>query len=405
MNDAMTAPRPVGLTPDRVVDYDLYEPEGIEHGIHEAVLRLRDSTSHKLVWTPRHGGHWVVLSGPDVHRLYADHERLSNEVSIVPPPPAPPRLGALNYNPPEHADFRILVNRGLSAKVIRDLEPDIRALTVDLIEGFRARGHCDFVPEFASILPLSIFLQMVDIPLAERAKLQALTHETTHPSEDFDPEEFLGRFWSYLLPLVRERRAAPRGDMISDIAGGTVFGRPLTDDEAVGACMHLMIAGLDTVAAFVGFMMKHLAEHGEQRRRLIEHPEEIGPAIMEFLRRFPMVTGIRKVAQDFEFDGVRLRAGDMIALPTILTNLDEAAYPDPLKVDFSRPAGNQTTFGNGIHRCPGAPLARLEVRILLEEWLKRIPEFEVDPTKPVKYAGGYVGTILSLPLRWPPHGR
>ena len=323
----------------------------------------------------------------------------------MPPPPAPPRLGALNYNPPEHDDFRILLNRGLSSKVIRDLEPDIRALTVDLIERFRARGHCDFVPEFASILPLSIFLRMVDVPLSERAKLQALTHETTHPSEDFDAEELRARFCDYLRALGRARGGAPRGDMISDIAAGTVFGRPLTDDEAVGACMHLMIAGLDTVAAFVGFMMKHLAEHGDQRRRLIEHPEEIGPAIAEFLRRFPMVTGIRKVARDFEFDGVTLHAGDMVALPTILTNLDDAAYPDPLSVDFKRPGGKQTTFGNGIHRCPGAPLARLEVRILLEEWLRRIPDFEVDPTSPVTYVGGYVGSISSLPLRWPSGGR
>ena len=401
MNDVTTAERPAGLAADRVIDYDLYAPDGIEDGIHAAVLRLRASTPHKLVWTPRHGGHWIVLSGPDVHQLYADHDRLSNEVSVVPPPPNSPPLGALSYNPPAHGEFRALLNRGLGARAVREREPDVRALTVELIEGFRTRGHCDFAAEFASILPLSIFLGMVDIPLTDRAMLQALTHETTHPSPGFDAEEFLQRFWNYLLPLVQARRAAPRDDMISDIAAGTVFGRPLTDDEAVGACMHLMIAGLDTVAAFVGFMMKYLAEHPAQRRRLIDHPAELGPAITEFLRRFPMVTGIRKVARDFTYDGVTLRAGDMIALPTILTNLDDALYPDPLKVDFARPAGKQTTFGNGIHRCPGSPLARLEIRVLLEEWLTRIPDFEIDPDRPVRFAGGYVGTILSLPLRWP----
>ncbi len=400
MTDGMTIEALNGLAADRVIDYDLYAPDGIEQGIHAAILRLRDSTPHKLVWTPRHGGHWIVLSGVDVHRLYADHNRLSNEVSVVPPPPNPPPLGALSYNPPDHAEFRALLNRGLGARAIREREADIRALTVDLIEGFRPYGRCDFAAEFASILPLSIFLGMVDIPLTDRAMLQALTHETTHPSASFDANEFLQRFWDYLLPLVRERRAAPRDDMISDIATGVVFGRPLTDDEAVGACMHLMIAGLDTVAAFVSFMMKHLADHPDQRRRLIDRPDEIGPAITEFLRRFPMVTGIRKVAREFDFDGVTLRAGDMIALPTILTNLDGSAYPDPLSVDFARPAGRQATFGNGIHRCPGSPLARLEIRVLLEEWLRRIPDFEVDPDRPVHFAGGYVGTILSLPLRW-----
>lgn len=399
-NEVQLAARPAHVPVERVIDFDLYHPPGIEEGIHAAWLRLRNSTPHAVIWTPRHGGHWIVLSGPEVYRLYADHDVLSNEVSVVPRPAQATPLGALNHNPPEHRDYRMLLNEGLGGRSVRELEPRIRAQTIELIERFQARGSCDFIEEFASILPLSIFLSMVDVPLSDRAMLLSWTQEITHPSGELDHDAIVQRFWDYLLPIVQDRRVNPRGDMISDIAAGSVFGRPLTDAEAMGACTHLMIAGLDTVASFVGFMMKYLAEHPVMRRRLAEQPEEIGSAITEFLRRFPMVTGIRLVARDFQLDGATLRAGDLIALPTILTNLDDHAYSDPLAVDFGRPSGKVATFGNGVHRCPGSPLARVEVRILLEEWLRRIPDFEINPERPVRYSGGFVGTIDTLPLRW-----
>lgn len=394
------AERPPHVDDERVVDFDLYDPPGLANGIHAAWTGLKDRCARSLVWTPRHGGHWIALDGRDVFRLYADHELLSSEVTVVPRPALKVPLGAINHNPPEHRDFRILLNAGLSAKKVRALEPRIRELTIELIEGFRTRGECDFVQDFASILPLSVFLSMVDLPPEHREMLMGWVQEITHPSGELDHDAVVLRFWEYLLPIVQERRADPGPDMISDIACGTVFGRPLTDPEAMGACTHLMIAGLDTVASFVGFMMKHLAEHPEQRRLLVERPDMISPAITEFLRRFPMVTMIRLVVKDFELDGAQLRSGDLLALPSILTNLSPDEYADPLAVDFERPTGMNATFGNGVHRCPGSPLARLEIRVILEEWLKRIPEFEYDTVKGVRHSGGFVGTIDALPLRW-----
>ena len=384
---------------DRVVDFDLYDPPAINDGIHAAWLKLRDESAHRAMWTPRHGGHWLVLDGPAINRLYADHELLSSEVTVVPRPAMKAPLGALNHDPPAHRDFRLLLNDGLGAKAVRALEPRIRALAIDLIEGFRLRGHCEFVGEFANVLPLSVFLTMVDIPLDDRAMLMTWVHEITHPSGELDHDAVVVRFWDYLTPIIRERRARPRGDMISDIAAGTVFGRPLTDAEAMGACTHLMIAGLDTVASFVGFVMQHLAQHPDQRRALAADPDLIRPAIGEFLRRFPMVTMIRLVARDFELDGITLRKGDLVALPSILANLDPAIFPAPLAVDFARPTGPTATFGSGVHRCPGSPLARVEVRIILEEWLARIPDFAVGDGGP-RYGGGFVGTIDTLPLVW-----
>lgn len=398
--EAIVATPPRHVPADRIVDFDLFDPPGLEHGIHAAWFGFRDAQRHRLVWTPRHGGHWIVLDGALVYRLYGDHEYCSNEVSVVPRPQRRTPLGALNFDPPQHHDFRILLNNGLGMKSVRASEPVIRELAIELIEQFRTRGACEFVGEFASILPLSVFLHLVDIPLSDREMLAGWVQEITHPSGELDHDGAVERFWNYLLPIVRARRVDPGDDMISDIAAGTVFGRPLTDEEAMGACTHLMIAGLDTVASFLGFMMKYLAEHPDTRHRLAANPKLLGPAITEFLRRFPMVTGIREVARDLDIDGVTVPAGDLIALPTILANLGGENYADPLDVKFERPGGKLATFGNGPHRCPGSPLARTEVRIILEEWLARIPDFAV--AGPVSYGGGFVGTIHQLGLTWDP---
>lgn len=279
------------------------------------------------------------------------------------------------------------------------MEPVIRAMAAELVETLLPRGECDFIAEFASILPLSVFLTMVDIPVDDRAQLLEWTEEITHPSGELDHDAVVARFWDYLLPIIHDRRETPGDDMISDIANGAVFGRKLTDREALGACTHLMIAGLDTVASFIGFVQLHLAENTELRQMLAANPQLIRGALAELIRRFPMVTMIRLVNTDFELDGVVLKKGDLVALPTVLTNLSPELYEDPMTVDLDRRVGRIATFGNGPHRCPGSPLARAEIRIILEEWLKRIPDFSADHAG-IEYGGGFVGTIRSLTLHW-----
>ncbi len=394
------AERPSHVPEDLVQPIDIYYPPGIEHGIHKAWTDLKRRCDRPVVWTPLNGGHWIVLSPPDIYNLYADHENLSNAVTVAPRPKRGVPLGAVSYDPPMHRDFRMLLIDGLSMKSIRPLKPVIRQLAANLIEGFAAKGQCQFISEFAAILPLSIFLKMVDIDLSERERLAEWAQQITHPSEAIDYDDVVLKFWNYLRPIIERRRLNPGDDMISRIATGTIDGRPITELEALGACTHLMIAGLDTVAAFLGFVLKFLAEEPDQRRLLRDNPTLIGEAAHEFLRRFPLVTMIRLAAHDFEIAGVRIKRDDLVALPTMLFNLSDIERADPFKVDFEQPRCPMATFGNGIHRCPGSSLTIVEVQIVLEEWLARIPEFALSDQDAVIFEGGGVGAIKRLNLRW-----
>ncbi len=161
-----------------------------------------------------------------------------------------------------------------------------------------------------------------------------------------------------------------------------------------------MLAGLDTVVNFLGFAMMHMARSPDQRRELVAQPELIPEAVEELLRRFPIVTMAREVVGDFEYRGVFLKKGDMIATPTPLGGIDDQANACPMDVDFHRQTREHVTFGNGSHRCPGAFLARAEIRITLEEWLRRIPEFEIEPGHPISFTPGGVAVVDALPLLW-----
>lgn len=188
--------------------------------------------------------------------------------------------------------------------------------------------------------------------------------------------------------------------MLSHVVHAQIDGRTLTPDEALGACTHLMVAGLDTVSSLLGFVMMFLARNPAHRHALAANPARIPGAVQELVRRFPLVIMSRQVRADLTMHGVALKQGDMIAVPSMLYNLDESEYPDPLAVDWERRVPTNCTFGNGVHRCPGAVLGRNEVAITLEEWLKRIPDFSIPEGEDIPVKGGIVATVERLPLRW-----
>lgn len=188
--------------------------------------------------------------------------------------------------------------------------------------------------------------------------------------------------------------------MISRMVSGQVNGRDLTDVEAENICIQVLVGGLDTVVNLLGFTMQFLARHGDLRRRLAADQSLIDDALLEFLRRFPVVSSAREVRDDVEFDGVQLKSGDMVMAPTIVVALDEAMNKDPLAFELKRAGRRHSTFGKGSHTCPGAHLARMEIKIVLKEWFARIPEFELADPSAVGYASGIVGTVKPFDIVW-----
>lgn len=390
---------PGNVPPDHVLDFDLYDLSANDD-VGQVWKNLETRGDGSLLWSPRHGGHWIATDGEAVREIVRDTTRFSSRVSIVPPldttnlPPFLPIMA----DPPEHGFFRSFINPFVTPKEIRAREASIRERAVELIADLAGRGACEFMGDFARRLPPKVFLTLAGLPL-EDAEVLASTSIVRAGSVDAIAASMQRKF-DYFIPLIRARLAEPRDDFISNVVNRDVRGRRLTEQEALGIIMQFVGAGLDTVAAVLGMMMRFLATHPEHRQRLRAEPALCSQAASEFLRRFPIATVARYVAEDMEFRGVTLKEGDIMVVPTGIVNFDEAHFPDPFTVDFDRPnSDTHFTFGAGTHRCPGAILAHAECKIVLEEWLRHIPDFEIDG-EDVRLLGGIVTTLPSLPLKW-----
>jgi cytochrome P450 len=391
---------PAGVPDHLVVDFDVYNPTPDAEHFHAAYVDFQRATPHPLVWTPHHGGHWIAVRGRDVYDLYADHERFSSRHYFVPAAAEQMPMGAFTLDPPEHQPFRAFLNAGMTPKVLGTKTAFVRKLAAELAQALAPRRGCEFISAFGDVLPLSVFLDLVDLPVADRVLVGPLAEIATRDPDPANRVDALGRIAAYLEPHLRQRRAQGGEDLLSRAVNADIAGRPVTDAEALGACIHIMGAGLDTVSSLFSFVMLFLAQHPEHRRALVEHPELIPAASLELIRRFPVVVMVRQVREDLEFQGVRLRKGEMVAIPSMFFNLDESIYERPLEVDWNRRVDKVLTFGNGVHRCPGAVLGRNELAIGLEQWLKHVPDFALDAGARIPVAGGTVCKILSLPLTW-----
>ena len=180
------------------------------------------------------------------------------------------------------------------------------------------------------------------------------------------------------------------------------MGRAWTVDEARRMCRNLLFGGLDTVAAMFGMVALHLARHPQDQRLLRDNPGLIPAAADELMRRYPTVSVTRNAVADVAVDGVTIRKGDLVYLPSVLHNLDPACFdaPEEVRLDRDMAPVRHTTMGVGAHRCVGAGLARMEVIVFLREWLSQMPDFRLDPAQPVRMKGGNVGACTAIPLVW-----
>lgn len=387
------------VPPERIIDFDVYNPDPDGSGYDEAWIRLRDSAA-PIVWTSARGGHWIATTGGLIRSILADHEHFSSKVLMVPKEFGISKLIPVGSDPPEHLHYRALINRAFSPGAVRRTTDYIRGYAAELIEKMRPNGRCEFMTDFARRLPIDVFFKLADLPLDDHAKLEQFLAQLLHPQDVEAQDTGFQSFADYLVPIIERRRTAPGDDLLSAIAAGSVNGRPVTQDEAINMCTSLVIGGLDTTLALMAFSIRYLATDPDLRHLLAEHPGRIPDAVEEFARRFPIGVNTREVRDDYELEGVLLKAGELITTPQILHAFDESEYPDPLTVDIDRETGGNSAFGHGIHRCPGSFLAKTELRILLEEWLKRIRDFEIAPGEKIVIDPGISSTIRSLPLTW-----
>ncbi len=391
--------RPTHVPADCVRDFDVWAPPGFERDVHQAWKAIQD-TSPDLVWTPRNGGHWVALRADVIRECFEDYSRFSSRCILVPKEAGESfQWKPVTLDPPEHAPYRIHLTTAFAPKAFRPYEPRIRVVARELVESFRARGHCDFQSEFGEKLPIMIFMEIMDLPLADAWMLKAWSDRMTRRVDE-DAGDVTQAFADYLRPHVQARRGGTGSDAITALVNSRVGTETISEDDALILVTSALQAGLDTVANFLGYAFTHLARAPNLRRRLAADPGSIPAAVDELLRRYSVITIGRLVVRDTQLGGVGLKAGEMIVLPSMLVGLDERANPDPFAVLLDRWGASDAAFGGGAHRCPGERLARRELVIAVEEWLAAIPEFAIAEGGQLSYQTGVVPVAAQIPLCW-----
>ena len=207
---------------------------------------------------------------------------------------------------------------------------------------------------------------------------------------------------AYLMPVIADRRANPGDDVLSAVVHAKVHGQPINDTDMMSMLLVILFGGLDTVASTLGFIANFLAGSPAHRRQLIDDPGLVDNAVEELMRRFPPSNTARTMTRDYEYKGIHFRQGDKVYISALMAGLDDRRYANAWEVDFRRQDAQQhNSFGVGPHRCPGSLLAKLEIKLFLQEWLARIPDFQVKPGDPVVYGAGQVNCVERLVLTWP----
>ncbi len=311
-----------------------------------------------------------------------------------------PRTNPNRYDPPEHTEFRKIINPVFVPRAVQAKEAEIRELARTLIEGVRPNGGCEFVTEIARHFSVDIFLNIAAGKKSDKELLLGMVTGYTQAHDVSAQHKALRALGEYLSNFISEREKNPGDDLTSLIVTGQVNGRSLTADEKIGMATLMFLGGLDTVVAMLSFIMDYLGRHPNQYRRIVEDRGLIPNAVEELMRVHGVAGMERAVTCDLEYNGIRFKAGDHIVFQPQIYGLDDEKIDDPFRVDFDRATCPHLVFGAGPHRCVGSHLARLEIRIFLEEWASAIPRFSVTDQQEIETAGGGVWAPTAVHLAW-----
>jgi cytochrome P450 len=342
-----------------------------------------------VLWALKHP---EVFSSKDVVKI-------GNDVPLLP----------LSVDPPDHAKYRRLLDPQFSPRRMTEMEPEARRLVNEIIDRFAHRGECEFHEDFATPLPSIFFLALMGLPQSDLPQFLEWRDDTIRPQaptlEAAEAKRIAaGRaIEAYFETKIAEKRAEPDdGGLLWTIVHAEVEGRPLTHDELLGMTHLLLLGGLDTVTATLDCMVVYLARHPERRQAILDDFDLLNPAIEELLRhQTPVMMVPRLVAQDFEVGGVEIKAGDFATLMIGAANADADEFDRATDAMFDRPANRHLAFGGGPHRCLGSHLARLELRVALEEFHRRIPDYEIVEGTDIVFSPG-IRQADHLPLRFTP---
>jgi cytochrome P450 len=333
-------------------------------------------------FSEHYGGFWFVTRFDDIHRIEQDPETFAVSPGMLLPPMGNDRPGIpIDVDPPMHGEYRKVMLPAFSPQQIDRLEPTVRATANRLLDSFSGEREVDVAARFAVPFPMVVFCELAGLPTDQSEKLEdwinRIFYVRTH--DYASTRRAAAELTAYITSILEARsREEPRDDLFGRLLTAEIDGRRLTDEELADYGFILVVAGLDTTAWVLRSSLWYLAQHPEDRSKLAQQPGLIATAVEEFLRCLSSVQGMaRTVTRDVELHGHTLHAGDRVLLVFGAGNRDEAKFPDGDRIVIDREPNPHVAFGAGIHRCMGSNLARRELRVALEEFLVRYPDFSL----------------------------
>lgn len=399
MGGGVTTGERAGTAPVVTFDYTTTEAEGTWFSRYD---ELR--SQFPWYWNEFGPGFWTVCNYEGILQVMQNPEVFSNSVvTALDPEPAIKWIPEM-LDGDEHKQWRRQLGPLFAPGAVARMESTVRQRAIEIIDDLVDRGSCDFMADFAQRFPTTIFLEMIGLPVDELDQFLSWEHDILHAGGSNEEKQqkqiaamfaVMGRFST----VIADRRTEPRDDIVSKALSYEIDGEPVSDQDLLSFCLLMFMAGLDTVSVTLGWTFLHLARNDTDREQIVAEPATIPTAVEEFVRAYAIVIPARKVMADTEIQGCPMKAGDMVNLPLNAATRDEAAFTDATAVDITRKPNNHIGFGAGPHRCLGSHLARQELRIALEEWHRRIPNYRVAPDAKMLESGTQLG-LESLPLVW-----
>ena len=361
-----------------------------------ATLRGACPVFHSDRW----GGFWVASRYQDVYEVGRDPDRFASGEGVMVPPMGHGRpLMPMEADPPEHPAYRRLLLPSFAPAQVAKMEADVRALAVSLVDQVAEAGAADLYEMLGKPLPLLMITLLLGIERDEMfwEATDTLMYGRLSGVGESAILTAAEHLYAFMARQIERRRESPGDDLISLMVTGTVDGRPYTEDEVLDLCCFLLVAGLENTAFSIRATLRHLAVHPEHLAQVVADPTGVTNLVEQSLRLYAPVTALaRTVTRDTEVAGQQLQEGERILLLFGSANRDPAVFDDPDAFHLDRRDGRHVAFGIGPHRCIGSHLARLEVRIAVEEFIRRVPQFSLAP-------GPDPGWYQAGPLRvvWP----
>jgi len=400
MSDTSTMPEHPPVA-DWIRDFDHTDPSWTENPF---PIWEQMRAASPVVHTDRFLGCYMPTTYEAVRKIAHDTEHFSSRRVIVRDErPEVTRNAAppITSDPPYHKPAKQLLLPPFTPDAMKKLEPRVRAICNELIDEFIADGRCDAAARYTKYVPVRTIAHMLGIPEQDGDLFIQWIHMILELSITNEAAlmQAVQEMTAYFTGHIEARKVKPTDDLISTLMNAKdKDGQPLDDGHVMGSLRLLLIAGIDTTWSAIGSCLWHLANHPADRARLIADPKLMPIAVEELLRAYSPVTMAREVVKETVVEGCPMKPGNMVLLSFPAANRDPAVFPDADKVVLDRKENRHAAFGLGIHRCVGSNLARMEMTVALEEWLKRIPEFRLDPAGEVKWSQGTVRGPRQLPL-------